>query len=273
MGGRDLKSYWESRLTEDYGPGGVGLLGAGTRYNAWMYRVRRRVFNRVLKGLGCDFSTYNVLDMGTGTGFYIDRWKELGVMKVTGSDITSVAVRNLKSRYPGDEFFELDIGEEMPDGPLAGGSGFDAVSAMDMLYHVVDNGRYEKAIRNVYSLLRPGGLFVLTENFFRKGDAEAGGIPDDAHHVSRSYEHIERVLTEAGFSVLTKAPVFFLMNKPVDTDSFMLKKLWHLTARFITGGEALGHLAGAVLYPFEILIVRHVRKGPSTEIMICRKPE
>lgn len=273
MGGRDLKKYWEERLAEDYGPGGVGLLGAGTSFNAWMYRVRRRVFNRVMNGLGHDYSGFRVLDIGSGTGFYIERWKELGVRKVSGSDLTGTAVGKLKERFPQDEFYELDVSGDICAQDIGGQSGFDAVSAMDMLYHVVQDGRYEKAIRNIYSLLRPGGLFVFSENFFRKGDAESGGIPDDAHHVSRSYAHIERVLKDAGFGIITKAPVFFLMNKPVDSDSFLLNKLWLLTVRLITRGEALGFLAGAMLYPFETMIVPHLKDGPSTEMMICEKPE
>jgi hypothetical protein len=43
------------------------------------------------------------LDYGSGTGFYLDRWQELGFPNVHASDVSEVAVQRLRERYPSCE--------------------------------------------------------------------------------------------------------------------------------------------------------------------------
>ena len=106
------RSYWEGRLSDAYSLDGVGWRGLGEPFNRWMYRVRRRLFLRrmrpLVKGRAPD-----VLDVGSGTGFYVERWLELGAGSVTGSDITSTAVERLSARFPGQEFRRLDVSAAM----------------------------------------------------------------------------------------------------------------------------------------------------------------
>jgi hypothetical protein len=40
------------------------------------------------------------LDIGSGTGFYVDQWHRLGVARVTGVDITDKAVEELAGAGP-----------------------------------------------------------------------------------------------------------------------------------------------------------------------------
>jgi SAM-dependent methyltransferase len=63
-----------------------------------MYRVRREVFLREAAALGLDPHSARVLDVGSGTGFSIRRWLELGVGSITGCDLAESAVERLRSR-------------------------------------------------------------------------------------------------------------------------------------------------------------------------------
>ena len=70
--GFDPKAYWESRLSDEYSLAGVGYSGLGLSYNRWLYRIRKRVFRRTVRGfLVGDPGAARVLDVGSGTGFYI----------------------------------------------------------------------------------------------------------------------------------------------------------------------------------------------------------
>ena len=156
------RDYWETRLGEHFTLDGVGYLGLGKSFNAWMYRVRRVIVMRRLRSLLKELATRDVLDVGSGTGFYIDLWRRLGVRSVTGSDITEKAVEELSARYPSNRFMRLDIGAE--ENPLAEG-GFDVATAFDVLFHIVDDEHYRRAFRNIAHALKPGGLLVFTDNF------------------------------------------------------------------------------------------------------------
>src|SRR5215217_7388946 len=113
MSGFDARAYWERRLSEQFTLDGVGYAGLGRSFNAWMYRVRRRVFLQTVKPLLNDPAATDVLDIGSGTGFYVDRWHELGVRSLTGSDLTDTAMARLTDRYPGDRFVRFDAGGDV----------------------------------------------------------------------------------------------------------------------------------------------------------------
>src|SRR2546425_7670378 len=157
-----------------------------------------------------DLQSAAVLDVGCGTGFYIDQWKHLGVRTIAGIDLTDVAVQRLRRRFPNEQFYQLDIADDLA---IRGMSQYDAVSAFDVLFHITDDGRFQKAIDNIHAMLRPGGLFLFSDNFIHIQTART------AHHVSRPLWAIQRVLHKSGFQVLKRVPMFVSMNYPADTKS------------------------------------------------------
>jgi SAM-dependent methyltransferase len=257
----DAKQYWEHRLEANPGLQGVGFLRLGRHYNDWLYRVRRDVFLRWARSLGIDLSRVDVLDVGSGTGFYIDRWRELGVRSVAGSDLTEVATRSLRRTHPDTEIFQVDIGTDL--GPLTD-RRFDIVSAFDVLFHIVDDAGFERAVAQIRSLLQPGGLFVWSDNFVHHRTAQA------AHQANRSLDSIHKALAVAGFEVVERRPMFVLMNGPADTRNPLVKAWWFTVLALASLGEPVGWTLGALLYPLELLLTRVLRESPSTELMVCR---
>ena len=266
----DNKRYWETRLREHYSLAGVGYLRLGRRYNEWMYRIRGEVFERIVAGLGP--GTWGlgkqVLDVGAGTGFYVDRWLRMGAT-VTGLDLTEVAVRELSRCFPTVNFVQADIG-----GPLGGRpfgerllppGSFDAVSAFDVLFHIVDDAAYARAFQNIAALLRPGGWFLWSDNFLRHPTERV------AHQVSRSLAESTAAVEAAGFEVIERVPMFVLMNYPADTTSKPARWVWTAMVAPAALAEPIGWAVGALLYPLEKVLVKRLKESPSTEVMICRR--
>jgi SAM-dependent methyltransferase len=261
----DPKLYWENRLNENFGLHGTGFIGLGRQYNNWMYKLRRKIFLRIMGSMDIDFSKAEVLDVGSGTGFYISRWKELGVKKINGTDITNIAVRNLKQKYVGEIFYELDITDDNDVATKLDDKKYDIISAFDVLYHVIDDKRYQKAIENIHGLLRPDGIFLISENFLHNG------VVRGENQVSRSLSDIEKKLHMTGFDIIRRTPVFILMNYPIDSDSNLRKLLWRAAMFLVNRNEAIGFLLGACLYPIDLMLTSISKESPTTEFMVCRK--
>jgi SAM-dependent methyltransferase len=263
--GFDPRGYWEERLRSSWSLAGVGYRRLGRRYNAWMYRIRRQVFLRLVASLPVEWSRARVLDIGAGTGFYVQLWRQLGVPRVTGVDLTAKAVEELRRRFPGDEFLQLDIGAPPPR-PSSLVPPFDVVTAMDVLFHIVDDEAWARAFRNIGELVRPGGWFLWSDNFVRHGLTRA------RHQVNRPLGESERLVREAGFAVHGRVPMFVLMNYPADMRSRLGRLLWTVfVAAPASLAEPLGWAVGAGLYPLEAWLTAVLRESPTTEIMICRK--
>ena len=257
----DPNRYWEQRLTDAYTLGSVGWSGLGESFNHWMYAVRKRVFRRVVGESIVDPSYLRVLDVGSGTGFYLNAWRELGVRDLSGSDLTSTAVTRLRAAFTDIPIHQLDIGgdpEQLPS------ERYDVISIMDVLYHVVDDRRYAQALHNLSRLLKPGGQLIFSENCVAQTQA---GI----HQVSRSRVEIEGALRDAQLVPVLQRPMFFLMNSPIDSDSRILHRWWSTVVRLSARNEMLGWSLGAAVFPLELALVRLTATGPSSKIIVCRR--
>jgi SAM-dependent methyltransferase len=255
------ENYWEDRLSRSYHEGGVGDITLTRSYNAFLYRVRRAVFRRVVRQIELVPTDATVLDVGSGTGVYVEEWLRWGARKITGVDITRASVTRLAERFPALKFVRADVGSELPAIP---GRPFDVISAFDVFFHIVDDRSYSKAMRNIADLLRPGGWFFYSDN-----------LPTESlrmeHYVRRSETTVLDELRSAGFDIIARAPMFVLMNAPSASTNKLLRKwfaaIHHLASTF----EVAGLVTGSLLFPFELAATAIVRRGPSTEVLICRK--
>jgi SAM-dependent methyltransferase len=258
----DAASYWENRLRGNVALEKIGYLGLGSQYNQWLYRVRKAVFRRAVKSLNISLAESSVLDVGSGSGFYIQQWKALGAGKLTGLDLTTAAVEHLGAKFPDVTFHRADIGE---DRELPAKGPYDIVSAFDVLFHIVDDTRYRRAIQNIHSLLRPGGVFLLSDVFVHDN------VVPLEHFVSRPLTQAESVLRETGFEILGRRRVFTIMSAPLDSSSRIRRVMWGGLQRTVSKSEAIGFVVGALLCPLDVMLASISKEGPSTEIMICRK--
>lgn len=258
----DPTAYWEERLLKNPGITGVGYTALGRCYNHWLYKIRRRVFLRLGRTLKSDWRATRVLDIGSGTGFYFQLWKEMGVGFLEGSDLTEIALSRLREKFPGDTFQQLDIGGKVSQPEI---ECFDVVSALDVFFHIVDDSRYARAFKNVHNILRPGGYFIFSDLFLH-GTTQRG-----VHVVSRSLREVEELLQTTGFAIVRRVPMFVLMNQPLDTDSQVHAFLWRAFVYTVRQSEVLGYAFGAGLYPLELLLTRILNESPTTEILVCRK--
>jgi SAM-dependent methyltransferase len=254
------ETYWESRLSDRFSLGGVGYRVLGEGFNRWMYEVRRRLFLARVPPL-LPHRSVEVLDVGSGTGFYVELWKRLGA-RVTGSDLTATSVSRLSAAHADCEFVRADIGASRSDLP---NRRFDAISAFDVLYHIVDDESYRRAFVNLSSRLADGGLLLFTENFL------SGPALRSRHWVSRSLTEITAAVELAGLEVVERRPVFVLMSEPVDSTNRLHRTWWLILARTVSKSEAAGWLLGACLCAAEVALAKRLRDGPSTEMMVCRK--
>jgi 2-polyprenyl-3-methyl-5-hydroxy-6-metoxy-1,4-benzoquinol methylase len=259
----DARVYWEDRLSADWTLGGVGLQRLGRRFNKWAYRVRREVFLDLIAKEAPDIATAEVLDVGVGTGFYIDRWREAGAAKIVGIDLTDAAVSNLRTRYPNTDFHRVDIGDGTA-AEILRDYRFDAVSAMDVMFHIVDDDAFKRALENIRSVLQPGGLFVWSDLFVHGQGSRV------VHRVSRPLNQVEALLNEAGFDVVRRTPMFVLMNEPSDTRRRWPRLVWRYAMGLAMLGEPVGGFLGWALFPLEMALVRRRTESPTTEIMVCR---
>ena len=257
-------NYWEDRLHKIKGLEGVGFKKLGSSFNKWAYKVRKHVFCKQMFNLNINFKESNVLDIGSGTGFYIQTWNEFNVNKITGIDIAPTVVKNLKKTFPKDHFFLSDIGD-VDFNKNQQYEKYDLISSMDVLFHIVDDKRFEQSIQNISSILKSGGHFIYSD-FYLNGETIRG-----ESQVSRSKVYLMDVFEKNGFELVLFKPFMYYTNKPADSKNPFIKAYWFLLENGLYVLPFMGYILGPLIYPFEILAVDAFKESPTTEFTVFLK--
>jgi 2-polyprenyl-3-methyl-5-hydroxy-6-metoxy-1,4-benzoquinol methylase len=259
----DASAYWNKRY-EAIDASKSGHVDLPVEYNRWLYRRKQDHLAKALSKVGATLRGKRLLEIAAGSGAWMDFWKAQGVADYMGIDLSERAIEGLKQRYPEERFLQYDLNESGLERVL--GTDYDCVSAIDVLYHVVDDQRFQVLMGELASLLKPGGLLVIHDQFL--------------HAATRDYVYIrwrrlkdyEEVLTAAGFEIMYRRPTFFFMIQNEDfggVTAKLMDALWDRIVYPVIG--RLPRAAGAVGYAVDSLVCSILREGPSMEMMICRK--
>jgi hypothetical protein len=271
--GYEPKQYWAARVTGNGTLANVGQTALGP-YNEYTYPLRLEAFERALAGMVPENGS--VFDGGFGEGVYLDYWRQRGHRRVAGIDLSPRAVSANRAKH-GE--YDLRYGDLSNPRDFAGFGRYDVVTAVDVLYHVVDDRAWAAALRNLLGLVARRGIFVFSDKF-----PVAGAFQSVSHVRRRSLDMWEAVLGEQQFQVARRVPVFWLMDDPITCGSHpLLGRLsqlqWRVGTKLIrstAGRPAMQRgvaraVAMAQIVP-ERFLLRTLATTPNLEMVVCCRP-
>jgi SAM-dependent methyltransferase len=204
------REFWERRLSEHFDLRGTGEIGLSLAYNQACYRLRRDVLTRALRDAAFDPAGKRVLDVGCGTGFFTAYYLARGA-DVTGLDIAPKSVETLRARHPEARFMLADVS----DAAIA--ERYDLVNAFDVLYHITDDPRWQRAVEHLATAVAPGGLLLLTDTF-----PQVQAPPQLAeHNRMRPLARYAALLEPTGFRLGLQYPTHVLLNRELGPLRFL----------------------------------------------------
>jgi SAM-dependent methyltransferase len=265
------QAYWDDLLGAQLDERGVGYPGLALALNRAMYDAERDQLARLLDERGISVGpSSRVLDIGAGSGIWIDFWERRGAGAITGVDLTQAAVDGLSRRFPRHSFAQVDIGQA--GGALAG--PFDLISAMSVLLHITDEQRWRSALHTIASLLAPGGHAVLIEPLVVH---RWWGPPfgPEANSKARPLEDWRAALAEADLQLVELRPATVLLGNVVDARSRLAFKLWSWYWLALGLGigprERPGRAAAAALSAIDRPLRRRLPGGPTAKLLLLQR--
>ena len=204
------REFWDRRLSEQFDLRGTGQPGLSADYNRACYELRRHVLDAALASERFDPAGKSVLDVGCGSGFFTAHYLKRGA-RVTGMDIAPTSIERLRERHPEARFVLADVGEA----PIE--ERYDLVNAFDVLYHITDDLRWERAVGTLASAVAPGGLLLLTDTF----PPTQGRAAEAEHNRMRPLERYEPILRQRGLAVRSIRPTHVLLNRELGPWRFL----------------------------------------------------
>lgn len=141
-----------ARSYADYPDGGFDLTHKSGEDSFWV-RSRNRLFKKIVSDQIAPTGKTKILEIGSGTGDFIQHIAENEKLEITGSEIYLKGLLYAKKNLPEVEFIQLDVTQ--------GGvcEEFDMIVAFDVLEHIEND---VVAISNISEMLRKGGMLILT---------------------------------------------------------------------------------------------------------------
>ena len=265
------QEYWNELLDQEADERAVAYPHLALALNRAMYDAEQDQVTRLLEAHGlAEGPPGRVLDIGAGTGIWIDFWNRRGAQALTGVDLAPGAVEALRRRYPDAAFSVVDIGTANPglEGP------FDLISAMSVLLHITDDERWRRALRTIGGLLAPGGHALVIEPLVVHSWWGPSFGPE-ANSKARLLAEWEPALADAGLELVERRPATVLLANVVDTRNrwafAALGAYWEVLSRGIGPRERPGRLVAPVLAALDRPLRRALPGGPSAKVMLLAK--
>ncbi|MBN1147478.1 MAG: class I SAM-dependent methyltransferase [Anaerolineales bacterium] len=199
----DVRKYWDERLKHRLDLRGTGHRRFSLEYNQWLYRAQSDCMDELISNHNVQIAGKRVLDVGSGTGFYINYFQRREAGSLFGLDLAQTSVDFLKREYPSGAFRVADIS----DPTLPFNDSFDIISAISVLYHILNDKHFQQALHNLCSLLAVNGYLFITDSF------KTPILPTARHAHMRTYEEYQSILKSHGVKVIEILPIYYFMNR------------------------------------------------------------
>lgn len=269
----DPRDHW-SRLHARGDLSGVGQSGLPADLNTWLYRaLERRVRWFVRRHHALD-GARSVFDVGSGTGYWVRVWHDLGVPRVDGCDLVPAAVERLDAEFgaTGDRFVASDIGALEPGLPA---ETYDLVSVMNVLLHLTDDDAFRRALQSIASLVAPGGRLILVEPILLDASYERPATETQTSR-ARAFAAYRDPLLAAGLELVEIRGALAMANNPIEAGSKAAYdrylRWWRFVARRAKTSVGSIRWIGPLMQLLDRLVLA-TGAAPSSKIVLFRRQQ
>ena len=262
----DQAGYWTRRIGGDIDLGVVGHRSLGRAYNEYIYRRRAVVLRAAVEELGLNPAGLKVLDVGAGSGYYVDFWRALGVLSLVGVDLSQEGVEQLAAKYPEYHFLCADV--TGPSISAAIDSRFSVITVFDVIYHITDDDAAQRALNSISGLLERDGHLLVFDHIMGRDYALC------QHVRYRGERHYAEMLHRAGLEIVGRRPLFVFLEPPVTgrrAADVLISGIYFAAGILMRRWSRLGGLVGRLVYRLDDRLSLSGVTMPNHELLIIKK--
>jgi 2-polyprenyl-3-methyl-5-hydroxy-6-metoxy-1,4-benzoquinol methylase len=165
-----------------------------------------------------------LLDIGSGSGHWIEFYSSLGVNQIIGVDVSKSSIDYLEEKY-----------KDRPDISLYNGkivecidevnTTLNFVNAIGVMFHIVDDSEWKKTIEKISHKLSEGGVFIVGGHFGLLNGINVQFDKDDSINKRlRSKAVWRRTLKNAGFTSVKflNNPAYLHINDTLPENNILI---------------------------------------------------
>ena len=266
--------YW-SELHRRDDLSAVGQAALPAEFNRWLYRILARNLRAFIRRRElASPPPARLFDVGAGIGVWIPFWRDLGVTRIDGCDLVPAAVERLNERF-GDTgtFVVAELGDSSGGG-LPVDQRYPLVTVFNVLLHITDDERFDRALGQIAKLVQPGGSLLLVEPILRDPSYSVPYV-STMHSRARPLGDYAGPLRAAGLEQMDLLAAVVLAGNPMEAGSRAAfrryQRIWKWVARQTKRSAASARWIGPVLSAADRIALL-TGAAPSSKIARFRRP-
>ena len=193
----NYKKYWIKRHNKIKDYSSVGIKSIGNKANELSYNILLKRYEAVLEKLELKKST-TFLDAGAGIGI-LSSFLAKNKFDVTAIDISTEALDQIKNKRIKTHCSKISTFKN---------GNFEVVQCFDVLYHITDDGEWQKSIKALCALSKD---YVILHQRFLK----IKPLINPSHIKFRSYKDITLEMQKNGFREVLSVPSHVVQRVPI----------------------------------------------------------
>ena len=231
-----------------------------TESGHWWYKTRRKIIRNLIKKHRPSFGDeIKILDVGCGTGLLLKEMESLGTCR--GIDVSQKAANFCGNRGIANVQVADAVGIPYPD------NTFDVAVALDVVEHVEND---EKAISEIYRVLKPQGIAIITVPAFMF----LWGVTDVVSHHRRRYTlpELRKKVKKENFSIIRASYFNTFLFPFIALVRFAVRRLRMTMESENSEGRGLINFVLFAVFYAESILLRYVNFPFGVSAMvICKK--
>jgi len=245
---------------------GVQHVGGGeSEAQAEALYIMRKVNMRRLLRKCRNIRKPRIFELGSGGGYWARFFRMMEPSLYVGSDLSSSAVSRLRAEFPQAKFVEMNP-PALAWQEIAGHGPFDLCLAIDVLYHITDDGLWSDALMRLCQNTHEEGYVIIADYFY----TQPCGMPTSTHVNFRELQRYLDILHQNQFAVEYIQPVFYMLNRGNSGPWRDHNRLVSLALRFLQSNYLGLRLLVAVDWVLT-LFARPMDPKCKTRLLVARK--
>jgi SAM-dependent methyltransferase len=203
------------------------------------------IYRQMIADLKIRMTGGDVLDVGAGSGrwirFFLEHFRP---RRLVGADYTAASVELLRKWFPAEAAASTNLQfrhADISDPSLDFGRQFDLINIANVLFHIPEQDKFERALANLAKHVRPDGLIATTEYMPRTAMRTDWMLVRDRYSFEKS-------VRAAGLRVVAIRAFGVFANDPMGLDGPDDGPRGHfhqVRSRFQTLADSIGGADGA----------------------------
>ncbi len=194
-------------------------LSSQYHYSSVELIILRTVFNNKI-----DLEGKSLIDLGSGSGHWIQFYHSVGVKYITGIDVSKTSIDFLRKKYSNESTLVFHHGKAL-ECLRKIDTTVDFVNAIGVMFHIVDDTEWRETIQMISERLNKGGIFIVGGHF---GHINGLNVQFDKHNKInkrlRSKYNWIKTLKKSGFSKVNiiSNPAYLHINDTMPENNIII---------------------------------------------------